>query len=116
MKNLCSKTKNPPASSFLAVGRKLFEAKIKTSRAQPPRARRHTRTVHTAEAKLRVLLGETQHFITIQKKRGFGNRTRSVRTRCDWLDIGLRLQSLPTRAPVAQLDRASAFQADADSI
>src|SRR5258708_23703718 len=40
------KTRNPPASSFLAVGRKLFEAKLSFRRQASPRQKTHTHSTY----------------------------------------------------------------------
>src|SRR6266481_9757717 len=53
--------KNPPASSFLAVGLEDLRGWSETLNHQPPRARRHTHTAHTTDAQGRVLLGRDRH-------------------------------------------------------
>jgi hypothetical protein len=52
-----------------------FEAKTDSLGAQPPRARRHTRTTQTAAGHVRVLLGVSQHRRIIQGTERVGNST-----------------------------------------
>jgi hypothetical protein len=67
--------KKPTCQFVSGGGLKIPWGSLESLEARPPRARKHTRTAHTAEAKRRVLLGENQHFKSIQEQRGFGNST-----------------------------------------